>query len=72
MKTIDSCALVLLCRSSLLPNIHKPVCGGYVKVLPTEDFLTLRVLVRFSPHMLRMKNVSLGCPIVERFADWNE
>ncbi|CAK9264427.1 unnamed protein product, partial [Sphagnum jensenii] len=32
-------------RSSLLPNIHKPVCGGYVKVLPTEDFLTLRVLV---------------------------
>jgi hypothetical protein len=72
MKTIDSCALVLLCRSSLLPNIHKPVCGGYVKVLPTEDFLTLRVLVRFSPHMLRMKNVSLGCPIVERLADWNE
>jgi hypothetical protein len=72
MKTIDFCALVLLCRSSLLPNIHKPVCGGYVKVLPTEDFLTLRVLVRFSSHMLRMKKVSLGCPIVERFADWNE
>jgi hypothetical protein len=56
----------------LLPNIHKPVCGGYVKVLPTEDFLTLRVLVRFSCHMLRMKKVSLGCPIVERFADWNK
>jgi hypothetical protein len=72
MKTIDSCAPVLLCRSSLLPDIHKPVCGGYVKVLPTEDFLTLRVLVRFSSHMLRMKKVSSGCPIVERFADWNE
>jgi sucrose-6-phosphate hydrolase SacC (GH32 family) len=32
-------------RSSLLPDVEKPVYGSYVKVLPTEDFLALRVLV---------------------------
>ncbi|CAK9854872.1 unnamed protein product [Sphagnum jensenii] len=32
-------------RSSLLPGVEKLVYGSYVKILPTEDFLALRVLV---------------------------
>jgi hypothetical protein len=62
---------LVLCRSSLLPGVEKLVYGSYVKVLPTEDFLALRVLVRFSSHMLRMKHISLGCTIIDRIFGWS-
>ncbi len=39
----------VLCRSSLLQDIDTTVYGSYVKVLPTEDFLWVCVLVSFSP-----------------------
>ncbi len=39
----------VLCRSSLLQDIDTTVYGSHVKVLPTEDFLSVRVLVSFSP-----------------------
>jgi hypothetical protein len=39
----------VLCRSSLLKDIDTTVYGSHVKVLPTEDFLSVRVLVSFSP-----------------------
>jgi sucrose-6-phosphate hydrolase SacC (GH32 family) len=35
----------VLCRSSLLQDIDTTVYGSHVKVLPTEDFLSVRVLV---------------------------
>jgi hypothetical protein len=62
---------LLLCRSSLLPGVEKLVYGSYVKVLPTEDFLALRVLARFSSHMLRMKHIPLGCTIIDRISGWS-
>jgi hypothetical protein len=34
-----------LCRSSLLPDVDTTVYGSFVEVLPSEDFLSLRVLV---------------------------
>jgi hypothetical protein len=43
-KELMLCLLVI-CRSSLLPDVGLPVYGNPVKVLPTEDFLSLRILV---------------------------
>ena len=37
-----------LCRSSLLPDVDTTVYGSFVEVLPSEDFLSLRVLVSIS------------------------
>ncbi len=58
------------CRSSLLAGINKPIYSGDVKVLPTEDFLALRVLVRFSlpSHVENCKRFHSVVTIMERFA----
>jgi hypothetical protein len=71
LKIKKSIWALVLCRSSLLPGVEKLVYGSYVKILPTEDFLALSVLVRFSCHMLRMKHIALGCTIIDRISGWS-
>lgn len=36
---------MFFCRSSLLPDVDTTIYGSFVEVLPSEDFLSLRVLV---------------------------
>jgi hypothetical protein len=47
-------------RSSLLHDVEKTVYGSDVTVLPTEDFLSLRVIVRFLiPRLILITNLLL-------------
>jgi hypothetical protein len=70
-KELMLCLLVI-CRSSLLPDVGHPVYGSPVKVLPTEDFLSVRILVRLSTFTLEKTEIrTKTLQYVTSFRSWH-